>query len=258
MTAASDPAPQPRPGFPRAVLILLALAAGVVVLLGMQAFAGLIVPVFLALNLIIAVHPVGRALTRRGLPPIVGSLVPMLIVLLALVGFFVAIAWAVAQLIQQLPSYADQFNSLVGEVLMRLSELGIGQEQIDTWLADFNFASLFGLLNSAVSSVGAIGALLAATFATIIFFGLDAAGLPQRLALVRSEHAPTHRALLDFALSVRTYWIVTTVFGAVVAVIDGLALWALGVPLPAVWAVLLFLCNSIPNIGFIFAMIPPT
>ncbi|MCT2260602.1 hypothetical protein M3F59_03010 [Brachybacterium muris] len=59
MTAASDPAPQPRPGFPRAVLTLLALAAGVVVLLGMQAFAGLIVPVFLALNLIIAVHPVG-------------------------------------------------------------------------------------------------------------------------------------------------------------------------------------------------------
>ena len=56
----------------------------------------------------------------------------------------------------------------------------------------------------------------------------------------------------------RTYWIVTTVFGAVVAVIDGLALWALGVPLPAVWAVLLFLCNYIPNIGFIFAMIPPT
>ena len=41
------------------MLILLALAAGVVVLLGMQAFAGLIVPVFLALNLIIAVHPVG-------------------------------------------------------------------------------------------------------------------------------------------------------------------------------------------------------
>lgn len=258
MTAAPHPAAPPRPGVPRALLILLALAAGVVVLLGMQAFAGLIVPVFLALNLIIAVHPVGSALTRRGLPPIVGSLVTMLIVLLALVGFFVAIAWAVAQLIQQLPFYADQFNSMVGEVLTRLAELGIGQEQVDTWLADFNFASLFGLLNSAVSSVGAIGALLAATFATIIFFGLDAAGLPQRLALVRSEHAPTHRALLDFALSVRTYWIVTTVFGAVVAVIDGLALWALGVPLPAVWAVLLFLCNYIPNIGFVFAMIPPT
>ncbi|MBE9404246.1 hypothetical protein M4D54_02115 [Brachybacterium sp. p3-SID1565] len=51
--------------------------------------------------------------------------------------------------------------------------------------------------------------LLAATFVTIVFFCLDAAGLPQRLAIVRSEHAPTHRALLDFSLSVRTYWIVT-------------------------------------------------
>ena len=41
-------------------------------------------------------------------------------------------------------------------------------------------------------------------------------------------------------------------------IIDGLALWALGVPAPAVWAILAFVTNFIPNIGFVIGVIPPT
>ena len=46
-------------------------------------------------------------------------------------------------------------------------------------------------------------------------------------------------------------------FGAVVAIIDGLALWALGIPVPAVWAILAFVTNFIPNIGFVLGLVPP-
>lgn len=243
---------------PRGALILVSLAAAWIVISGMQELAALIVPIFLALNLMIAVHPLGRALSRLGLPRIVGSLVSMVVVLIALVAFFAAIGWAVAQLVAELPSYGPQFNALLSSAFDLLGRVGVSQSQIDNWLSTFNFSSLFGVFNQAVSSVGAVGALLAATVATIVFFGLDAAGLPDRLAVVARQHPRVHVALDEFAGSVRTYWVVTTLFGAVVSVIDGLALWALGVPLPAVWAVLLFLCNYIPNIGFIFAMIPPT
>ena len=50
---------------------------------------------------------------------------------------------------------------------------------------------------------------------------------------------------------------VTTIFGFVVAVLDTLALWALGVPVPLVWGLLSFLTNYIPNVGFIIGLIPP-
>jgi AI-2 transport protein TqsA len=243
---------------PRGLMILVGLAAIWLVLAGMQQVAGLIVPVFLALNLLIAVQPLARGIERLGAPRIVGSVAAMLTVLLALAFFFLAIGWSVSQLVGQLPEYGTQFNALLQSSLDRLAGWGVGQDQINQWLSDFNFSSLFGLLNQALSSLGALGGLLAAAVATIVFFGLDAAGLPARLDVVRRTHPRAHHALLDFAHSVRTYWLVTTAFGAVVAVIDGLALWALGVPLPGVWAVLLFLCNYIPNIGFIFAMIPPT
>ena len=46
-------------------------------------------------------------------------------------------------------------------------------------------------------------------------------------------------------------------FGAIVAVIDGLLLWALGIPVPIVWAILAFVTNFVPNIGFVLGLIPP-
>jgi predicted PurR-regulated permease PerM len=50
---------------------------------------------------------------------------------------------------------------------------------------------------------------------------------------------------------------VTTTFGLIVAVIDGVALWAMGLPGAFTWAVLAFVTNFIPNIGFVIGLIPP-
>jgi predicted PurR-regulated permease PerM len=42
-----------------------------------------------------------------------------------------------------------------------------------------------------------------------------------------------------------------------VAIVDGFALWMLGVPAPMVWAILAFVTNFIPNIGFVLGLVPP-
>ena len=49
----------------------------------------------------------------------------------------------------------------------------------------------------------------------------------------------------------------STIFGLIVAVIDTLMLWALGVPLPLLWGLLAFITNYIPNIGFVIGLVPP-
>ena len=56
---------------------------------------------------------------------------------------------------------------------------------------------------------------------------------------------------------VRRYYVVNATFGAIVAVLDGLLLWALGIPIPIVWAILAFVTNFVPNIGFVLGLIPP-
>jgi hypothetical protein len=34
-------------------------------------------------------------------------------------------------------------------------------------------------------------------------------------------------------------------------------LWLLGVPLPLLWGLLVFITNYIPNVGFIIGLVPP-
>jgi predicted PurR-regulated permease PerM len=50
---------------------------------------------------------------------------------------------------------------------------------------------------------------------------------------------------------------VSTVFGAIVAVGDTIALAILEVPLPVLWGLLSFITNYVPNIGFVLGVIPP-
>jgi hypothetical protein len=145
--------------------MLLGLAAAWIVIAGMRELAGLVVPVFLALNLMIAVHPLGMLLTRRGVPRVVGALLNTVVVLVALGVFFAAIGWSIMQLVRKLPEYGNQFNDLLQSSLAQLSAWGVEQDQINAWISQLNFSSLLGLLNQTVSSIGAVGGLLAAAVA---------------------------------------------------------------------------------------------
>ena len=61
----------------------------------------------------------------------------------------------------------------------------------------------------------------------------------------------------DFGERVRKYWVVSTLFGLIVAVIDSIALMILDVPLPLTFGLLAFVTNYIPNIGFVIGLVPP-
>ncbi|BDZ54964.1 hypothetical protein GCM10025870_20370 [Agromyces marinus] len=93
--------------------------------------------------------------------------------------------------------------------------------------------------------------------AYVIFMAADASRYG------RAEHAfgPGIRPRLDrlraLNSGIRRYYVVNASFGAVVAIVDGFALWALGIPVPAVWAILAFVTNFIPNIGFVLGLVPP-
>jgi predicted PurR-regulated permease PerM len=60
-----------------------------------------------------------------------------------------------------------------------------------------------------------------------------------------------------FARGTRSYLLVSTVFGAIVAVGDTIALAVLDVPMPVLWGLLSFITNYVPNIGFVLGVIPP-
>jgi predicted PurR-regulated permease PerM len=77
------------------------------------------------------------------------------------------------------------------------------------------------------------------------------------MAKVRPGREPVLNALDVFARGTRKYFGVATVFGGIVAVLDWVALLILGIPAAGLWALVAFVTNYIPNIGFIIGLVPP-
>lgn len=244
-------------GLPRMLVILLGLAAAWIAIQGMQANKDLIAPVFFAINLMIAAYPLKGWLTRKGLPEWIGSILSGLVVFGVIIAFFSALGWSIASLVSEIPKYGDKFDQLYAQSLDQLSKFGLSESKLLEQLKGINPQSIMGYATTVLTGLQSFTGLLAVILTVLFFLMMDATGWGQRMDIGRRHHPRIVEALDAFGGGVRRYWIVSSVFGLIVAVLDWVALLMLGVPLAAVWAVLSFLTNYIPNIGFVIGLIPP-
>ncbi|MGE5764760.1 MAG: AI-2E family transporter [Mycobacterium leprae] len=242
---------------PRGLIVLLGLAATVVTVAGLRGVAGILGPVFLALMLTIAVHPMLGWARRRHIPvwaATVGTLATVYVGLFALAG---SLAVSVARLATLLPTYGDQANAVLGNVATFLARQGVGEDEVRRVLGQVDFGRLVGLAGNLLVDLLGVFSDLFFILVVLLFMGLDAAGFPARLRAAAGERPDLVAALVSFARGTRRYLVVSTVFGLIVAIIDVGALWLLGIPLAVLWGILAFITNYIPNVGFIVGLVPP-
>ena len=136
--------------------------------------------------------------------------------------------------------------------------LGVQQEQIDAVVKAIDPGQLVALRVSVLSST--LGVLTDLFFLiTSCCSSWPSTPTPPAAAWpTLGERFPDPvAALASFARGARNYMGVSAGFGLIVAVLDGVALQIMGVPGAFVWAVLAFVTNFIPNIGFVIGVIPP-
>ena len=104
-----------RPGLPRGLMIAIGIAAVLVAALGLQAFAGVVAPVFLALVLSIIVQPLRRFPVRHGLPAWLGTVLSLVAVYAMVVGLVAILVISGLQLAGLLDDYASQFEAARAE-----------------------------------------------------------------------------------------------------------------------------------------------
>ncbi|MEV0681475.1 AI-2E family transporter [Actinosynnema sp. NPDC050436] len=242
---------------PRGLVVLLGTAAAVIAGAGIMALSWLIGPVFLALTLVIAVGPVHGWLRSRGLPNWVAATALVAGVYAILLSLVVVLVVSVAQLATELPRYADQARDLVDAAAGELSRFGVGAAELRKVADGLDVGRVAGVLGTVLSSVGGLASNIVFLLSLLLFLSVDAGSTGARLAVIAADRPEVASALGRFASGTRKYLVVSTVFGLIVAVLDGVALAIMGIPLPVLWALLAFITNYIPNVGFVLGLVPP-
>jgi len=256
--ARPDPMPQPgqRPGPP--FFAILVVAGLIVIGAGLRATSNIVGPVFLVITLVITVAPLRGFLVRHKWPSWLASLASLLMIYALLAMILGSVVFAVVRLVEKLPDYANAFQEIFNYLVGVAAQLRFGQAQLERLASSVQLSSLAGPAQALVSGISGGLSLILLIVVFVIFLAFDASSMPERLAVIRETRPHIADGLINFGGRVRRYWIVTTLFGLIVAVLDVIGLMIIGVPLYITWGVLAFVTNYIPNIGFILGVIPPT
>jgi predicted PurR-regulated permease PerM len=244
-------------GWGIAAVTVVSLAAAIVVLWGITQHANMLMPAFLALNLVIAAQPLQKFLERKRVPRW-GAMIIVLLVLYLLLSTLVGmLVWALWIAAAEVPQYQDKFVELYQQSIELLARLGFSQDQVAEALHGISPGTVIGTLQNVASQISSFGGQLTILVIALTFLVFDIPGIARRRPVIARLRPRLADSLVSFNEGIKSYWIVATVFGLIVAVMDVVALMILGVPLALVWGVLAFVTNYIPNVGFVLGVIPP-
>ena len=242
---------------PRGLIVVLSMTGLLVSVLALKQFAGIVAPVLLALILVISFHPLIGILRGRGVPQWLAVTITLLALIAVILGMAISLGLSVGRLATILPNYQAQFEQLANDLRAWLGSLGVGQDQVNEALKKINFSNVAVLLGDLLAGLAAVFSNLLLLLFVVAFMALDSVRFSRRLALARPERPEIVGALDSFVAGTRTYLLVSTIFGLIVAAIDTGFLWLVDVPLPVLWGMLAFITNYIPNVGFIIGIVPP-
>ncbi|MEZ7897258.1 MAG: AI-2E family transporter [Flaviflexus sp.] len=243
------------------VLIIGAFAS--LSLWGLGQFASILAPAFLAFTLVLTIRPIHRWMVRKGVPKWLSAISSILVLVVVLSGLIGITVIAFLPLPEVIASYQASFTQIINNISRFftdnefLASQGYDAASINNLLNQLDLNTIMSAARTLIDQISSMGALLAIIAMSIFFIVIDTLTMDSRSNLVEKANPDLHEALSGFEGRVRQYWLVSTIFGAIVAVFDWIALEAMGIPLALAWALVSFITNYIPNIGFILGLVPP-
>jgi predicted PurR-regulated permease PerM len=236
--------------------LLLGVASVVIILGGMRTAKGTVNQVLLALLLTLLFIPVYHWLQKRGLKPWLALTVVVLFVLVLGVGLFLLFGVSVAQIATEIPNYQQGFDVQNGQLAQFFAERGIDVSVLTSTASNavkWFFALIAGM------AVGVVNLLIFAVFVLLIFGYMlaETSGFSARLRAGVAVDSPAYIRASESVSSVVSYMAILAVINLIIAVLDVIFLWVVGIPHAMLWGVIAFVFGFIPFIGYWISIFPP-
>src|SRR6185436_13296725 len=152
----------------------------------------------------------------------------------------------IAQLAALMPQYADQFQAQLDGFKSWLSSMGVTQADVQKAVSGIDKSSILSAAGALLDSIKGIFSSVFFLIVLVIFMGVDGSVFNDRMVSRRPGREPVLTALGTFALGTRKYFAVATIFGGILAILAA-----------GLWALLAFVTNYVPNVGFLIGLVPP-
>ena len=183
----------------------------------------------------------------------------LMLAIIMLLGMFLLVYQVLVSQAEALqlaaPTYQENFNIMLNQLLGRFGITELPASSM--FLENVNVGSLLGWVG------GSVGNLLTALVLMMIYTGFLFAEqhvMSRKLDALASdpeEAEKLHSVIKEIATQVQSYVWLKTLVSLTTGILSYLVLKWVGVDFAAVWALLIFLLNYIPNIGSILGVMLP-
>ncbi|HEU0066740.1 MAG TPA: AI-2E family transporter [Sphingomonas sp.] len=250
------------------LLAALTLIAGVGLVLAtpfaLKAGAEFFLPLTIAIVIAVALVPALEWLERRGVPSALASLLCVLVFLVAANVAIAAIVVPASDFFRLLPTRIDRIQNNLAPLLDLYSSL---EKYVNKTLRQVASTPARSPQAAAVAPPGSVleyAAMVAPTVIVqfffcvlVVFFFLSGwTGLRKRTITGRGSFdgaMATARVIQDVVDDVSAYLGTITLINLTLGLVVGVALWAVGMPYPAMWGGIVALLNYIPYFGPVIA-----
>ena len=235
----------------RAVMVVAAL---VIIIAGMKQAASLLVPLLLSIFIAVLCFPVMSGMQKKGIGK--NASLFLVIAMIFVVGVLIAllVGNSVDDFSRNLPAYQTRITQQWHTLIQWMLEQGVVLPS-DFLSTNLDPKAAMKMVASILSGFGNVLANSFLIFLTVIFILLEGGGLSKKIALINGSQKDSD--FLDvFAEKLRQYMSIKTWMSIATGMLVAIWLWILGVDYPALWGMMAFMLNYVPNIGSIIAAVP--
>jgi AI-2 transport protein TqsA len=238
---------------------LWTLAALFIVVAGLKEAGTILVPIMLAVMMAIICSPAVSWLERRRIPNVAAVVLVVAALMGILTGVGALIGSTVASFRESIPHYSGRVGGMLEAVTTWLAAQGLVVEAAELRSIIEPASAAKKALDFVGSSIDALASVLSNSvlvILTMVLILIEGHTVPAKLRALAGDPNADISKYRRIATEVQSYLAVKTMLSLITGLIVGVWCAILGVDFAALWGLIAFLLNYIPNIGSIIAAVP--